>query len=98
MATYKVMAGNEGDKLMDVTNEILEEAKKEMLKRIKDRTPVDTGRARDGWYINTDGDIANPHEYVKYLEFGSSDQAPQGMVRITALEAESIIKQMARKA
>lgn len=84
-------------KMMDISDKVLKESLEEQLQRIKNRTPVDTGQAKNGWYINKDGDIANPHEYVKYLEFGHSDKAPKGMVRITALEAESIINTIARK-
>lgn len=81
---------------MMITKKITKETTEEMLKRIKQRTPVDTGTARNGWFINKDGDIQNDVPYVIYLEMGSSDQSPKGMVRITALEAEEILKRLAR--
>ena len=74
-------------------------------------TPVDTGRAKGGWFVaastlgistggnaknnnagaiimDLDGEnksitIINRVKYVKYLEYGHSGQAPQGMVRRT---------------
>lgn len=35
--------------------------------------------------------ITNNVNYIEYLEEGSSQQAPQGMVKITALEFQSIV-------
>jgi hypothetical protein len=49
-------------------------------------TPVDTGRARAGWRYEDLSDnqkrIYNQVEYIIFLEFGHSRQAPLGMVRI----------------
>ncbi len=53
-------------------------------------TPVDTGKARGAWEINfikkddtsTKVRISNSVDYIVFLEFGSSRQAPNGMVRI----------------
>jgi hypothetical protein len=51
---------------------------------------VDTGRARAGWRLeNLDTlttVIVNDVEYIVKLEYGSSQQAPEGMVIITAQE------------
>jgi hypothetical protein len=62
----------------------------ETLARIQLRTPVDTGRARAGWRLeNLDTlttVIVNDVEYIVKLEYGSSQQAPEGMVIITAQE------------
>lgn len=54
-------------------------------------TPVDTGRARGGWQIESSEtagggihiEIFNSVPYIIYLEFGWSTQAPRGMVRIS---------------
>lgn len=63
----------------------------EVALRIQARTPVDTGNARDGW--NIDGDaIVNMVPYVQYLEFGWSQQAPNGMVRVTLAEVPQLIQ------
>lgn len=37
---------------------------------IKDKTPVDTGRLRDGWELNDD-EIINEVEYAGYVEYGT---------------------------
>jgi len=55
------------------------------------RTPVDTGNARVSWdyEFSTDkdgylqGHIRNYVEYIVHLEYGSSAQAPKGMVTIS---------------
>ena len=66
----------------------------EVFARIKNRTPVDTGRARAGWQMSapvetptfTEITISNQVNYVVWLEVGSSRQAPQGMLRVTLNE------------
>lgn len=58
---------------------------------IKLKTPVDTGRAKSGWRIAVLNQqkflvqwrITNFSEYIVFLEFGHSMQAPKGMVRIS---------------
>ena len=58
----------------------------DIFRGVKDLTPVDTGRAKRNWrllrrrfgYL-----IRNAVPYVKYLEQGSSKQAPRGMVKPT---------------
>jgi hypothetical protein len=52
-------------------------------------TPVDTGRARSGWRLKRIADqvsvkwrITNNVYYIIFLEYGSSKQAPLGMVRV----------------
>jgi|GEM_PF-1580386 len=44
---------------------------KGFLQDLREETPVDTGRARDGWYI-TKYDIRNDVEYVSMLNNGTS--------------------------
>ena len=52
-------------------------------------TPVDTGFARNSWRIDLDrgtptrAHIWNGASYIIYLEYGSSKQAPHGMLRIS---------------
>ena len=56
---------------------------------LKAETPVDTGHARDSWTTTPtkDGfDIANPVEYIDYLNQGSSKQAPAFFIETTALK------------
>lgn len=75
----------------DLEKEIKKEAEKikkvkieKMIEALKEATPVDTGRARDGWY--SDGDlIKNDVEYINELNHGSSKQAPSHFIEKTLL-------------
>lgn len=59
----------------------------DLFTSIRDETPVDTGTARRGWTtkditkLGDTGIIENLVPYIGWLEYGSSDQAPTGMVR-----------------
>ena len=69
----------------------------DIFRGVKDKTPVDTGRAKRGWRMLKKRDgftIYNPVSYTRYLEQGSSKQAPDGMVRptINNLRARGKIK------
>jgi len=68
----------------------MDEAVLRLHRSIKLDTPVDTGAARAAWgrlpgrkktKKGVTYTIANKMEYIVYLEFGSSRQAPHGMVR-----------------
>ena len=53
------------------------------------RTPIDTGEARQGWRKEATSvgfDIINDVEHVKYLNEGSSKQAPSHFIEHTALK------------
>ena len=89
-----------------------------LLGMVMKKTPVDTGRARAGWYpaaeklnIPTSGSskkegsykedfagkeqsvtITNRVNYIQSLEFGTSQQAPEGMVRVSMREISKKIK------
>lgn len=69
-------------------------AMNEAFTRIKRRTPVDTGRARESWVLDFGkrSEITSDLHYMEALEFGYSKQAPQGMLRITAREMPAIVK------
>lgn len=63
------------------------------FERIVERTPVDTGLAKASWVLDMDTsdgivdvEIYNDVPYIIFLEYGSSDQAPHGMVEITLQE------------
>ena len=47
-------------------------------------TPVDTGNARLGWYVEPSGEysawVVNRVEYIEVLEAGHSAQAPDGII------------------
>lgn len=56
---------------------------------LKAATPVDTGEARDGWKVEklpVGYSVVNEVEHVKYLNEGSSKQAPSHFVESTALK------------
>lgn len=70
----------------------------EVFKRIKERTPVRTGRCKSNWDMTDHSEgrgtsyrIFNPTPYVSFLENGHSRQAPEGMVRPTLQELPEII-------
>jgi len=100
----------------------------EMLDRIVDRTPVDTGRARANWQTTignaafspvdktdkTGGSaksagaaviasmnlgatvwLSNALPYTTRLEYGSSQQSPAGMVRVTVAEFQGLVASLA---
>lgn len=57
---------------------------RQLVSRLKEATPVDTGRARDGWHYDN-RQIQNAVEYVDHLNKGSSKQAPRYFVEKTLL-------------
>jgi hypothetical protein len=69
----------------------------DFLSRVQQLTPVDTGRARAGWRISQGKNenemiVYNGVEYVVFLEYGHSRQAPQGMVRVSLAETKNKIR------
>lgn len=61
-----------------------------LLGELRAATPVETGRARDGWRLTETG-LRNEVPYVGRLNAGSSRQAPAGFVEAAidrALERE----------
>jgi hypothetical protein len=58
-------------------------------------TPVDTGEALSGWERVRRGSVetfTNSTPYIRPLEYGHSQQAPQGFVRLTALHWPEIVR------
>jgi len=76
------------------TGHALERVAEEFLKKARDRTPHDTGRAQRGWRIaekklagrNQYVLIENDVFYVRFLEYGTVEVRPQGMLRLTGRE------------
>ena len=60
--------------------------------RLKELTPVATGRARNGWKQERRGNgdlaIVNEVPYIVRLENGYSSQAPRGMVSVVLAEGK----------
>jgi hypothetical protein len=74
---------------------VLRKVALDVQRRVMERTPVDTGRARAGWGLSMTGThtavIHNSVEYIIPLEYGHSKQAPAGMVRPTIAEFSQIV-------
>lgn len=73
---------------------VVEEVTNEVRERVARRTPVDTGRAQEGWQsevVNEKGRIWNDTPYVGYLEDGTYKMAPFHMVKTTLEEVPDII-------
>jgi hypothetical protein len=62
---------------------------KDILKDLKQNTPVDTGLARDSWKI-VDGNIVNEQPYIDDLNAGSSKQASAHFVEQTILNRKGV--------
>lgn len=74
----------------------------EIKERVERRTPIgETGRLSRGWgFTNrkTSIDIYNTVEYAEYVEYGTPNMAPRGMLRATLLELPQIIEIAAERA
>lgn len=60
------------------------EKRKSLLQKLKDATPVKTGKARDGWKIEGEN-IVNEVDYISTLNQGTSKQAPAHFIEKTVL-------------
>lgn len=63
--------------------------RKELLLKLKEATPVDTGEARDSWQISGNS-LINTAEHISYLNKGSSQQAPSHFIEKTVLSTPGI--------
>jgi hypothetical protein len=72
-AVMKMLEKAVRDEIRELTSTLQEE--------IKQRTPIDTGRARRGWRKRTQGGVSNRVPYIGALEQGRSRQAPSGFVK-----------------
>ena len=74
---------------------VAQNAADDLAQRITSETPVDTGVAAQNW--RTDGRVmsgmkhTNNTAYIKALEYGHSQQAPQGMVRVNIARWQQIV-------
>lgn len=86
--------------IQDDIDKVVKEVGREALNRVKDRTPVRTGYARSRWELTTQEDgftLENDATYISFLELGSSDQAPNGMLGITMMEVPDIVDEVVQK-
>jgi hypothetical protein len=81
MASISVTISNN----LDLSPEDFYSLCEDIFNEIVDNTPVDTGYCQSKWEFSMVSDneceIANPCDYVSYLEDGHSSQAPDGMVQ-----------------
>jgi hypothetical protein len=66
---------------------------KAAFKKLVETTPVDTGKARDGWKLTKKSKgflIENPVSYIKKLNTGSSKQAPAMFIEQALLDTKGI--------
>lgn len=71
----------------------------EFIARVRQKTPVITGKLQNGWGGNlkkTAVEIWNTMDYAEYVEYGTHKMAPRGMLRATLEEVEQITE-VARK-
>jgi len=79
--------------LENEVNEKVEEKidfkKSSLIEALKQITPVDTGKARNGWKLKN-GNIVNDVDYIADLNRGSSSQAPSYFIESTLLSDNSV--------
>lgn len=71
------------------TERQVKEVKESLKIELKNATPVDTGKAREGWYT-TETSIENDVEYIDSLNKGTSNQAPSFFIERTLLNHEGV--------
>lgn len=68
-----------------------------VLESVKDKTPVETGTAQEGWdltHVNDlRDDVLNDVSYIGILEYGDHNHEAHAMVRRTMMDAETIINE-----
>lgn len=83
---YKIKVDLSGlsNSLKKEASSILLEVSNNAVKELEENTPVDTGAAAESWkmQLNPSGSatITNDKEYLKYLNAGSSKQAPANFI------------------
>ncbi len=83
--------------LDDELSKVLELAGAEVVKRTQRRTPVRTGRLRDGWDFKVNDavlEISNDVPYAVYVEYGTPFMAPRGALTTTLMELDDILKEV----
>lgn len=95
------------DLVQTSANAALAESARKFAEKVVERTPYDEGDAQAGWgfdavpesadfFAGQTVSLVNREPYIRKLEEGSSDQAPKGMLAVTAEEFPDIVKDAAR--
>jgi hypothetical protein len=93
--------------LFDQIDEYIEKKMKTLVRaavleterRLKERSPVDTGRFRSNWQTVTEdfsGSVSNNLPYAERLADGWSKQAPAGWIDGTAKDIQTWVQQQAK--
>lgn len=88
------------EKIENNSDQIFKDSVSTLYSSIVSETPVDTGHAKEGWKLDIQpekAEIINPVDYIIYLEYGHSKQAPQGMVRKNVQKWNQIVTNEASK-
>lgn len=76
----------------DDRSKLVKKVATECYRRIKQKTPVNTGAARAAWELKIkkyNAIIENDMPYILKLEHGWSQQAPYGMAALTIAELQN---------
>lgn len=80
---------------------VIENSTNTLFDDIIEDSPVDTGKFKNSWVkeINAEKESTciNDLDYAEALEYGHSDQAPKGMVRLNAQRWEQIVDKEAEQ-
>lgn len=82
--------GNLLKEYLEARNKLADKVIDKSLSALKEETPVDTGKARDGW-VRKGNTIENPVEYISHLNEGSSQQAPKYFIEKTLLAQKGVV-------
>jgi hypothetical protein len=81
-----------GKHIVDVSLDSLDVA------TVRAKTPVKTGRLRDGWHIDADGQVSNEVEYATEIEFGTVSRPGAFMAERSVPEiAQRLAKRIAEQ-
>lgn len=89
MITIKISGSIDRKALVEEANKKLKSEADQLKQDLVKTTPVDTGLASNSWVVKetTKGyTIENDVEYVKYLNAGTSEQAPAHFIEKEALK------------
>ena len=90
MSNRTKISGNFLEEVRRATKSQVRAKANELVEKLAEATPVDTGRAKEGWKVDeVDGRIVivNEVSYIPELNAGTSRQAPAHFIEKTLLQA-----------